>query len=353
MNQYLNIFNLTEVSWVNSFLMILGFVGIAYMSDLILTFLFKKVAKLTKNDLDDRIIEAIHKPIFFTILFTGIIDSLPGFGLISSEFLIYINRILQSLIIIFWTIAIIKIAAAIIENAVKKIFDVTGLGKDVIPLISSISKVIFVCLGLMAILSIWNIDITPLLASAGILSLVIALAAKDTFANFFGGISIFLDKPYKVGDYVDLSSGERGEVVNIGIRSTRIKTRDDILISIPNSIIANSKIINESAPVESFRVRVPIGVSYGSDIDLVEATLIQIASENSNILSDPAPRARFRKFGDSSLDYELLCWAKEPSLRGSTIHQLNKAIYKKFNELGIVIPFPQRDLHIYNSNPEK
>jgi MscS family membrane protein len=119
------------------------------------------------------------------------------------------------------------------------------------------------------------------------------------------------------------------------------------MITIPNSIIANDKIVNESAPFPNFRVRIPVSVAYGSDIDLVEKILLEIAGTNTNILPKPAPRVRFREFGDSALLLELLCWAKEPALRGVTIHELNKVIYRKFNEMNIIIPFPQRDVHIY------
>jgi MscS family membrane protein len=217
----------------------------------------------------------------------------------------------------------------------------------VIPLIENVWKVVIIAACFMLILSLWKVSITPLLASAGIMGAAVAFAAKDTIANFFGGISIFVDRPYKIGDYIVLDQGERGEVVEIGIRSTRIKTRDDILISIPNSIIANTKIINESAPIPNFRVRIRIGVTYGSDVETVEKILTEIAFENGNILKEPEPRARFREFGESSLNFELLCWIKEPAMRGRTVHELNKAIYKKFNEEGIKIPFPQRDIHIY------
>ena len=157
---------------------------------------------------------------------------------------------------------------------------------------------------------------------------------------------LFRSRPYKIGDYIVLDQGERGAVVEIGIRSTRIKTRDDILISIPNSIIANTKIINESAPHPNFRVRIPASVAYGSDINKVEEILIEIASENENIISDPEPRVRFRQFGDSSLNFELHCWAKEPALRGKTIHEVNRAIYNKFHEAGITIPFPHRTVYL-------
>ncbi|VAX30808.1 hypothetical protein MNBD_NITROSPIRAE03-1767, partial [hydrothermal vent metagenome] len=93
--------------------------------------------------------------------------------------------------------------------------------------------------------------------------------------------------------------------------------------------------------------RIPVSVAYGSDIDLVEKTLLDISLENKNVLDSPAPRVRFREFGDSSLRFELLCWAREPAVRGLTIHEINKSIYRKFREMGIRIPFPQRDVHIY------
>jgi len=258
----------------------------------------------------------------------------------------YTSNGLYTLLSIIWTIASIRLANTIIEKAVIIYFDKTGLKKDLLPLIENLTKFMLILACLFGILIIWDIDIRPFIASAGIVSIIIALAAKDTFANFFGGISLFLDKPFKIGDYIELDNGQRGEVVDIGMRSTRIKTRDDILLSIPNSIIGNSLITNESAPIEQFRIRIPVGVAYGSDIDIVEKLLIDIAAENGNVIPDPAPRVRFRKFGESSLDFELLCWAKEPSLRGLTVHELNSSIYKKFNETGIIIPYPQRVLHI-------
>ncbi len=135
----------------------------------------------------------------------------------------------------------------------------------------------------------------------------------------------------------------------IGVRSTRIKTRDDIQITVPNSVIANTKIINESAPEPNFRVRIPVSVAYGSDIDQLDKILLDIATGNENVLLSPAPAVRFREFGESSLNIELLCWAKEPAIRGLIVHQLNCTIYKKFNEAGIKIPFPQRDVHLHKT----
>jgi len=158
-----------------------------------------------------------------------------------------------------------------------------------------------------------------------------------------------MDRPFKIGDYIVLDQGERGEVVAIGVRSTRIKTRDDVLITIPNSIIANTKIINESAPIPNFRVRIPVSIAYGSDIDAAQGVLLEIAADNERILTDPAPRVRFREFGESSLNFELLGWVGEPALRGLIVHELNCEIYRRFSALNIRIPFPQRDVHIHEA----
>jgi MscS family membrane protein len=155
-----------------------------------------------------------------------------------------------------------------------------------------------------------------------------------------------MDNTYKVGEYIILDSGERGEVVEIGVRSTRIKTRDDVIVNIPNSIMANSKIINESAPIPRFRIRVPVGVAYGSNLEKVEEILLAVTNANENIEKHPEPRVRLRTFADSSVNFQLLCWVKDPRDKGLQTHNLLKAAYRAFDEQGINIPFPQRDIHI-------
>ena len=136
-------------------------------------------------------------------------------------------------------------------------------------------------------------------------------------------------------------------VTQIGLRSTRILTRDDIEITIPNGIIGNAKIINEAGgPSAKHRVRIPVSVAYGSDIDKVIDALAEVASSHAEVCEAPEPRVRFRAFGDSSLDFELLCWIDKPVNRGRMIHELNCAVYKTFSAASIEIPFPQRDLHV-------
>jgi len=196
-------------------------------------------------------------------------------------------------------------------------------------------------------LSAWDLNLTTWLASAGVLGIAIGFAAKDTLANLFSGVFIMADSPYEIGDYIYIDDTLRGKVTDIGLRSTRILTRDDIEVIVPNAAVAAAKIVNESAgPHELLRVRVKIGVAYGSDVNQVEAVLLGCCEGVAELATSPTPRVRMRGFGDSSLDFELLAWAKEPELRGRALHNLNKNVYNGLNREGIRIPFPQQDLHV-------
>jgi len=214
-----------------------------------------------------------------------------------------------------------------------------------LPLFDLLANVVILGIAAYALLMVWNIDPTAWLASAGVVGIAVGFAARETLANLFAGFFIIADAPYKSGDYVVLDTGERGEVTKVGMRSTRILTRDDVEVTVPNSTMANSKIVNESGGVwERFRIRLKVGVAYGSDVDQVVELLEKIAIEHDTVCEDPAPRVRMRGFGDSSLDFELLCWVDRPANRGLVSHQLYMKIYKLLNEADIEIPFPQRDL---------
>ena len=210
-----------------------------------------------------------------------------------------------------------------------------------LPLFNNLGKILITLFGVYFICLSWNINLNGWLASAGVLGIVLGLAAKDTVANFFAGIFLMADSPFKEGDYILLDTGERGYVKQMGIRSTRFMTRDDIEITIPNSVIAASKIVNESGgPGETERVRITLHVAYESNIDDVKALLISIALGNENVLKAPEPRVRFREFADHGLRLQLLFWIHKPEIRGRTVDAVNTEIYKQFSQNNISIPYP-------------
>ncbi|UCE83728.1 MAG: mechanosensitive ion channel family protein [Deltaproteobacteria bacterium] len=334
-------------------LIIVGtFCILAWMVNLVVERVLLVLTRKSKFDLDDAIVKTIHRPVWLSIVLIG---ALIGVQWISPQppFTFILTSLLKTFLVLIWALAINRMVLQIIEDWIKHWRESGRTGIEVIRLGGSITRIVVFAGAIFLFLSLWKINITPLLASAGIAGVAVALAARETLSNFFGGITVLLDRPYKVGDYIVLDSGERGEVVEIGLRSTRITTRDDVQISIPNSIITNTKVVNESAPEPRFRVRISVGVAYGTDVDQAEEVLLTVARKNPLVVSQPEPRVRFRTFGDSSLDFELLCWAHKPHDKGRLIHELNRDIYKAFEQAGIAIPFPQRDVYVYERSAGK
>jgi small-conductance mechanosensitive channel len=338
---------LNENIYVKRLIIIVVYAIFAKGADLFIDRVLKRLAGRTKILFDDHLVCFLHTPICWTIFWMGVLHALV-IEEMNPPWQTVLPAATKSFVLLIWSVAVLRVFNKLAEDNFALVLNKGQIGRDLFHLLKNIFRVIIVIVSLLWILAIWDVDLTPLFASAGIAGIAVALAAKDTLANFFGGISIFMDGTFKVGEYIILDSGERGEVVLIGIRSTRIKTRDDVIVTIPNSILANSKIINESAPIPRFRIRVPVGVAYGSDLGKVERVLLDVAARNPNVVKEPEPRVRVRNLADSSVNFELLCWVGDPRLKGLEIHNLLAAVHDTFAEQGITIPFPQRDIHLIN-----
>ncbi len=323
---------------------------LAKLADLFIDRVVKRVAEHTSIKHDEQVVAILHRPIFWSILIFGLLHALLLYPP-PVPYQTILPAVVKSLLIVLWLVAAVRVFNLFVQEGLVRMLEQGKIGSELFLLVKNLVRVVIILLGAFWVMTVWNINLTPLFASAGIAGIAVALAAKDTLANFFGGISIFADKTFKVGDYIIMDNGQRGEVVEVGIRSTRIKTRDDVLITIPNSILSNSKIINESAPMPRYRIRIPVGVAYESDLEMVEATLLEVVNSNPQVISDPAPRVRYRAFGDSSINLELMLWIDDPSLKGQETHRLIKAIHRTFGERGITIPFPQRDVHLKGGPP--
>ena len=322
------------------------FVIVARIVDTIMTRVMGRLLKKTKYTLDDQLLEIFHKPIFVSIVLFGLAMATDRLDLSATVHFVTLSG-LKTVAIFLWAMAAARFLQLIVGLVSRDDSRFKLIQERTLPLFNNLLVIVVVALALYFIFLAWQIDVTAWIASAGILGLAISFAAKDTLANLFSGVFILADAPFKLGDFIVLDSGERGAVTHIGIRSTRLLTRDDVEITVPNSIMGNAKITNETGgPNEKYRIRIKVGVAYGSDIDQVQSVLMDVAAGLSEICKTPTPRVRFRSFGDSSLDHELLCWVDRPVLRGRMTHQLNTAVYKRFIQEGIEIPFPQRDVTI-------
>ncbi len=335
--------------YVSAVTVVLAAVVLGVVVDFIVRRVFKRLAARTKTELDDVFIAAIRRPLFWSFLLAGSGIAIERLGPPDTASYI-IEGLLITIAVLMWTGAGFTIGKSLLDLLSRRAESVPIVNVRTLPLFEIVVKTVLVAGAAYGILLAWNVDVTAWLASAGILGIAIGFAAKDTLANFFSGIFILADAPYKIGDFIVLDSGERGRVTDIGIRSTRMLTRDDIEITIPNAAIANAKIINETGgPYDKERVRVTIGVAYGSDIDQVRDVLMDVAARSKYLLHEPSPRVRFRTFGDSALTFQLMGWIEEPVLRGRALDELNAGVYKAFQAEGIEIPFPQTDVHIHKS----
>jgi small-conductance mechanosensitive channel len=238
-----------------------------------------------------------HRTVFRTVALVGlgiattIIDLAPRAETITLA-------VVNSILILVWVTAGIRAGAMLIHALSHRVSPPAWARPTTAPLLNNSLRVVLALAGVYAVLLAWNVNVTGLVASAGIVGLALSFAAQDTLGNLLAGVAILADQPYRIGPHV------------------------------------------------KYRLRVPVGVAYGSDIDKVMATLMRIAAEHPNVCEAPTPRVRFRSFGESGLEIELLVWIAQPALRGLALHEINCEIYRTFDREGINIPFPQRDLHI-------
>ena len=332
--------------WVQGAIVLLFAVVAAYFFTAIIKRGLLKLAHKTRFQLDSAIIAILHQPVFYSILMVGLAIALSVSPLGGSVESITVS-LLKTANIFIWTIFFVRLSGILLKASVRHPQRQQLVNQQSLPLFENLAFLIIFAVALYLAFQTWGVDMTAWLASAGVLAIAIGFAAKDTLSNFIAGIFILAEAPYKIGDYIVLDTGERGEITDIGIRSTRMLTRDDVELTIPNGIMGNSKIVNESGgPHPKFRIRIPVGVAYGSDVEQVKSMLHEIATASEQVCRYPEPRIRFRQFGASSLDFELLCWVEQPSQRGMVVDLLLTAINNRFNEEGVEIPFEKRDVYI-------
>lgn len=323
---------------------------VAFILANLISFLLSKVVGRLVNhsylNLHESIPRLLRAPLYWTVIATGFLLGLDQIHL-PEKFDFPLHAIVQSLLLITWSMFSVRVTRNVLLHMSKRQSAGLVIRQHTLPLFNNLALIAVVSVAGYFLFHIWNINVTAWLASAGIVGIAVGFAAKDTLANLFAGAFILADAPYKVGDYIVLENAQRGKVTNIGLRSTRILTREDVEVTVPNSVIGNSSVINESGgPHLKYRVGIPIGVAYGSDINLVREVLTQVAESNEQVCRDPEYRVRFRSFGASALEFELLCWIEDPELRGRVVDTLNCEIYQKFIDNNIEIPYAKQDVYI-------
>ena len=312
----------------------------------------KTKAGETETKWDDIIIAAIGTPVQVAIVVVAIYFAISHFGILP----VNLQWLLDPRYV---TAFYVVIGAWIISSFLHDIIAIYGhelaeksegdWDDRLVELLELVVKYVVWFAALMVVLSIFEVNITPFLAGAGIAGLAVALAAQDIISNFFGGAIITVDKPFKIGDRIKVDQ-YYGDVVSIGPRSTRLKTLDYQIVTIPNNKITTNIIINYAEPDQKLRIIIPVSVAYGSDPKKVKEILLEIAQntikKTEYLLEEPAPKAFFLEFQDSSLKFILYVWARKYNLPDEVKDTINTQIAERFAVEGIEIPFPQMEVRL-------
>ncbi len=342
---------LTTDTTLQAFLVLSASFVLAFLVEVLFRGVLQIFVQNTKTHLDDVIVANLRRPIFLSVIFVGLdiaVDLLEPHTWL--DFVVTAG--LVSVAILLWTGALIRISAVVLIHLGDRA-DATGvLQPRTLPLFTMLAKIVLASAAVYMIMVAWGLDLTGWLASAGIVGIAVGFAAKDSLANLFAGIFIIADAPYKLGDFIMFEDGLRGRVTEIGLRATRILTRDDIEINIPNQLIGNSRVVNESAgPHEKERVLINVSAAYGCDVDVVRKVLLECPKGQPWVCEQPAPHVLFRLFGGSGLEFSLCVWIQQPRHKEDVIDILNTRIYKAFAAAGLEIPYSKHDVYIKDMPP--
>ncbi|MFC1544401.1 mechanosensitive ion channel family protein, partial [Gemmatimonadota bacterium] len=219
---------------------------------------------------------------------------------------------------------------------------------EILPLIERIAQILVWAIAIIVIFDHFGIGVSSLVVTLGAGSLAFALAAQETLANMIGGFVIFVDRPFRIGDRILLENGTKGDVQEIGLRSTKVLTFENTIMVIPNAQIIKEKVTNLSYPDPKIRVMVDFGVAYGTDLERVKQIVLEVARAHTGILEDPEPRVYFIEFADSALVMRLVCRTLDFKEQWNITEEIRMGIWRALYEHQISIPFPQRDLWLRN-----
>jgi small-conductance mechanosensitive channel len=329
-----------------SILIILGSAaGLLIMRSLLFG-LLHRMTRRTETQIDDLLVAGLRFPSLFLV---WVIATYIGIRLtdLPESWFIYATKGMHLSIILTITVGLANVSDRILAYFLKR----AELPISVTSLLLAVVKAVFYVIGILIMLNYLGISIAPIITALGVGGLAMALALQDTLSNLFAGVHIMAEQTIRVGDFIRLETGQEGYVEDISWRTTRIRMLPNNMVIVPNNKLSQSVLTNYHLPAREMVLQVPVGVGYGSDPDVVERVLIeeatQAASDMPGLLAEPAPIVRlFPGFGESSLNFTLLCHIREIGDQNPVLAELNVRILKRFRKEGIEFPFPTRTVYL-------
>jgi small-conductance mechanosensitive channel len=328
-------------------LTIVGFLLAWLILRQVLKFIEKRMRKINLIEIQEQLFKIFRKALFYALVLVA------GSYIIGLLNIALLEKIFHALFVIlfagpsknFLIVTIRYLQSRVAHKTDSKIDDI------VFDLLIRFADFIIYAVAIIIALDILGINVMPFIAGAGIVGLAIGFAAKDTLSNLISGILLIIDRPFEVNDRIEVwsapaDSATWGDVIDIGLRATKIKTTDNIVIIIPNNEIMRRDIINYTIISEKIRVRINIGIAYDADLQKTKNVILQVAQTTEGVADDPPPKVVVGNFGESSVDLQLRVWIHDARKRMDTISYITDKVKEAFDREGIEIPYPKRDIFI-------
>lgn len=349
----MNFLNLSANEWQQILLSLMFIIITTLLARPILSFILNKLiarlAQFTKSNLDDLLIDAIHRPLYWLVVLLVAEKSINQIDALSYGFRSVVSDIAYILYSLLVLIALWRIINSVTQWYLQEAAEKTDsqLDNQMVPFLRRILLIVLVVIVGIIVLGHFEIEISGLVATLGIGSLAVALAAQEALSDTIGGLVIMADRPFRIGDRIEIQElGTWGDVEDIGLRSTRIRTPDNRMVIVPNSVVSKSLVVNYAYPNTEYRVETHVGVAYGSDLEHTRSTLVNAVRKVEGVDPDHPVEALFVEFGDSALVFRVRWWLNSYVDTRRMFDKANTAMYKALNQAGIEIPFPQRDVHL-------
>ena len=345
----LEFLGLTVDDWINLGLSVLMFAGGYILGVWLLMKLLRKAVRRTHTEFDDRFLEAVGPQLKWFIVLLLLCVTTFRLAFLSDG----LRRLLADTYFVLILGTIVVISLKLIDFAVEWYREKVASEEDadhfeaVIPLLQRVGRIAVIAIALLVGLTHLGIDVTALVAALGVAGLAFSLAAQDTLSDAIAGFTILADRPFRVGDRIEISGLDTwGDVVSIGLRTTRIRTRDNRLVIVPNSTIGKNQVINYTYPDPRYRIQEDIRVGYGMDIEKTRQVIVDTVRRIEGVLPDKPVDALYVEMGDSAMIFRVRWWIESYTDTRHMFDRVNTALQKALDEAGIEMPFTTYDVNL-------
>jgi small-conductance mechanosensitive channel len=329
-------------------LIMIGAAILATAIRLLLDRVFSRLARRTLTSFDDALVDSVRAPLFWLIMFVALQLALDQLTFLPADWRANRADLMFVLYVFVAYLFLHKLISNMLAWYTREIAKHTesSLDDHALPFLRRVLLFVLAVIAVIVVLSHFDVDVSALVTTLGIASLAIALAAQATLSDTISGFGIIADRTFSIGDRIEiLELNTWGDVQDIGLRSTRILTRDNRMVIIPNSVISSSLVVNHSDPSTVYRVQTHVGIADGTDLDTARSVMVEAVRSQPWVMQDKPIEALFIEYGEFALIFRVRCWIKNYVETRRIMDKLNSCLYTALHEAGIEMPSPIRTVY--------